>query len=145
MRSTLLVLIGSVVLVASAMMIWPADVDSKAKWPMAWKNDHKTWTSKPVIIANRPGLYQHNVMAFTVKKKPGSDRCAAKYGLREKGRLHQPLGVTNESSRPKTVWSAVVFELPDSMSGKGFVRLGVQTNGNCEWRLRFWGPRKGEP
>ena len=145
MRSTLLALLGSMVLVASAMMLAPADVESKGKWPMTWKDDDKNWTSKPVIVGNRPGLFQHHIMAFTVNKKPGRDRCVAKFGVRQKGRLKSPLEVSSVSRKPKTVIAFIQYKFPDSQTGKGFGRFGVKTNGNCEWRLRLWGPRKGKP
>ena len=145
MRSALVVLVGSIVLVATALMTGPAPVESKGAWPMTWKGDDKNWTSKPFVIRNRPGTdLQHNYVVLTVKKKPGRDRCVAKVGFRHKGVIKFPLEIESQSRRPKTVVGYWVFSVPDEVA---FLRgrLGVKTNGGCLWWVTLSGPRKGEP
>jgi hypothetical protein len=145
MRSTLIAVFTSFVLAASVALVAPTDAESKGKWPMIWKSDDKNWSSGWVLIGNRPGLYQHNILAFTVKKKPGSDRCVAKFSIRKRGVLMQPLRVTSDSRRPETHMATMTFKIPDSWSRRLWGRFGVKTNGDCEWRLRVWGPRQGKP
>jgi hypothetical protein len=145
MRSTLIALAGSLVLVASAMMISPADVEAKGKWPKVWTGTDKNWTSKPFKIKNRPGTdLQYNYVVFTAKKKPGTNKCVAKFGLRDKGVLKLSQEITTSSRRPKVVTGAWVFDPPDwATQLKG--RVGVKTNGKCVWSLALLGPRKGQP
>ena len=143
MRGTLTALLGSVVLIASAM-IWPVDVEAKGKWPMTWSGSDKNWTSELIIIKNRPGTrYQYNVALFAAKKKPGADKCVAKFGLRDKGVLRFPQEITTTSRRPEVVASYWVFDPGRAKYLKG--RVGVKTNGKCIWTLVLSGPRKGLP
>ena len=148
MRSTLLALLGSIVLVASSLLVSAVDVDAKGKWPMVWKGDDKKFWSKPFLVANRPGLAQHHYAILKFKKKPGRDRCVIRNDFVEVGDVAKPFKSTTTRSRWEE-WDMWWWweDLPNTVNDpkKYRMQIKVRTNGNCIWEFKLWGPRKGLP
>ena len=145
MRSTLIAVIGSLVLAFSTVMIVPVDVEAKAKWPMVWQGGQKAFTSKPFVVANRPGTdTQHQYGVVSVRKKKGRGPCVARFNYFQAG-FPGPWDFKLENRTRRPVAQAAVWQW-DTKNAPRRVRMQVRikTNGNCgKWAITIMGPRKG--
>jgi len=146
MRSMLIAVLA-IVLALTTVMISPADVEAKGKWPKTWEGTQKFFTSKTFWVKDRPvGEVQHHIAALAVKRRPGRGPCWARAKMFQVG---LPSGGTwfalrNESRRVKATAVAIVWDMSE-VSGKVPFRVRVQSNRNCRWALALGGPRLGEP